>query len=346
MKASVKGIRIQEMKSQQGGGGAPPPPGSGAGTPFPPPPGKPENVDEWGEDEKQKNRDKNGKPEEGSGEGEFQQSDEPGGGSGEGSGKGSGTNPGGVLRPGELGDLGGDDGIKGKSSDQLADEWETALKRSTAAGNAPASVKRALERLRAPVIDWKAELEKYIDDAVSKTKYKLPARRFIGGGQAQYGYKRYKEDFESIVIAIDTSGSITRSMIEQFLSETMKITDVYNPQKTVILYCDTQVYEPDILEPGDSPNFDKIAGGGGTNFWPPFKWVQKNMIENGEVPTVFIYFTDGFATFPSNLDYDIDTYEDRCIWVFLSFDGKPFGDDQPFGERIDITLANKNIKTI
>jgi predicted metal-dependent peptidase len=148
------------------------------------------------------------------------------------------------------------------------------------------------------------------------------------------------------VIAIDTSGSITRSMIEQFLSETMKITDVYNPQKTVILYCDTQVYEPDILEPGDSPNFDKIAGGGGTNFWPPFKWVQKNMIENGEVPTVFIYFTDGFATFPSNLDYDIDTYEDRCIWVFLSFDGKPFEDDQPFGERIDITLANKNIKTI
>jgi hypothetical protein len=187
---------------------------------------------------------------------------------------------------------------------------------------------------------------KYIDDAVSKTKYKLPARRFIGGGDAQYGYKRYKEDFENLVIAIDTSGSITKSMIEQFLSETMKITEDYNPQKTVILYCDTQVYTPDILEPGDSPDFSKIAGGGGTNFWPPFKWVEKNMLDEGETPTVFIYFTDGFATFPTSSEYGIDSYDDRCIWVFLSFNGDPYGNDQPFGERIDITLANKEVETI
>ncbi|NBU97888.1 MAG: hypothetical protein EBS19_06715, partial [Spirochaetia bacterium] len=178
------------------------------------------------------------------------------------------------------------------------------------------------------------------------TKYKLPSRRFLGSGKAQYGYKRYKEDFENVVIAIDTSGSINRDMIEQFLGEVMGITEVYTPQKTVILYCDTQVYEPDILEPGDLPDFNKIAGGGGTNFWPPFKWVQKNMIEEGENPTIFIYFTDGEATFPSEKDYDIADYSDRCIWVFVTFNDDPYPNPQPFGERIDIILSSKNVKRI
>ena len=331
MKTTVTGIRIQEYQPKGGGGTGD----------FPQPPTPdPENVDKWNEEEDKKERNSDGKPKETEEDDIFKQGEGPG----EGKGKISKTsNVGGVVEAGSLGDLGGDDGLNGKA---LGEEWETALARSSNAGNVPASVKRALNKLRRPVIDWKAELAKYIDNAVSKTKYKLPSRRFIGGGNAQYGYKRYKEDFENLVIAIDTSGSITRPMIEQFLSETMKITQEYNPQKTAILYCDTQVYAPDILEPGDEPDFNKIAGGGGTNFWPPFKWVQKNIIEEGDTPTVFIYFTDGYATFPTSSDYDIKNYEDRCIWVFLSFDGEPYRNPQPFGERIDITLDNKGIKTI
>jgi predicted metal-dependent peptidase len=325
MKTTITGIRIQEYDPPSKGGGTGPTP--------PPPPPKPENVDKWKDDEDEKERDQDGKPEEEDGD-TFEVGPIGGGGT---------TNVGGVLPTGSLGDLGGDDGLNGET---IGEEWETALKRSENAGNVPGAIKRALERLKRPVVDWKSQLEKYIDDAVSKTKYKLPTRRFIGSGDAQYGYKRYKEDFENLVIAIDTSGSITRPMIEQFLSETMKITEDYNPQKTVILYCDTQVYAPDILEPGDSPDFNKIAGGGGTNFWPPFKWVEKNMLNEGEIPTVFIYFTDGFAQFPNSSDYGIDEYDDRCIWVFLSFNGDPYGNDQPFGERIDITLSNKGEETI
>ena len=329
MKTTITGIRIQKMNPPSDNPG-----GTGPTPPPPPPQPKPENVDEWNEDEDEKERDKDGKPEGDEEDDTFEVGPQGGGGT---------SNVGGVLPTGSLGDLGGDDGLNGET---LGEEWETSLKRSENAGNVPASVKRALDKLKRPVIDWKSELEKYIDDAVTKTKYKLPARRFIGGGDAQYGYKRYKEDFENLVIAIDTSGSITRPMIEQFLSETMKITEDYAPQKTVILYCDTQVYTPDILEPGDTPDFNKISGGGGTNFWPPFKWVEKNILDVGETPTVFIYFTDGEAQFPKSSEYGIDGYDDRCIWVFLSFDGDPYGNDQPFGERIDITLANKEVETI
>ena len=335
MKAKITGVRIQQMKEPGGGGGG----GNVTGDDF----GieTPENVDEWKDDvpdEGTPERDKDGKIKEE--DSEFKRSDRSGGGGGPAP---DGYNPGEVLRPGELGDLGGDSGLNGEA---LAEEWEDITRIAAAAGNVPASIKRALTKVKRPVIDWKAELAKYIDEAIAKSKYTLPARRFLGAGKAQYGYKKYKEDFESVVVAIDTSGSISREMIEQFLGEVMNITQSYTPKKTIILYCDTQVYEPDILEPGDTPDFSKIAGGGGTYFWPPFKWVERNLIEEGEKPTVFIYFTDGEASFPSADDYEISQYEDRCIWVFLTFNDEPYPNPQPFGERIDIVLANKNVKRI
>ena len=42
----------------------------------------------------------------------------------------------------------------------------------------------------------------------------------------------------------------------------------------------------------------------------------------------------------------LTSYSDKCIWTFLTFNGEKYGKAQPFGERIDITLQNKNIKTI
>ena len=325
MKAKIPSVKIQKL----------PPDGTttgGTGTPTP------DNVDVWPGDVDDNNvpdRDDEGNIE--GTDGSFKRYDQPP--------TDPGYNPGEVLRPGELGDV--DDGGN-IDPDKIAEEWEDIARVATLGGsaNVPASIRRALKKIKESVIDWKAELDKFIDEAISKSKYTLPARRFLGSGKAQYGYKKYKEDFESVVVAIDTSGSITRPMIEQFLGEVMNITQSYNPRKTVILYCDTQVYEPDILEPGDQPDFNKIAGGGGTYFWPPFKWVQRNLLEEGEKPTVFIYFTDGEANFPSADDYEISQYENRCIWVFITFNDEPYPNPQPFGERIDIVLANKTVKRI
>lgn len=248
-----------------------------------------------------------------------------------------------VLRPGELGDGDPED----RDAEGKKEEWRELTKTAEqqSRGNIPGGIRAALERLRTPVVDWRKELEVFIDDAVSKSKYTLPSRRFLGSGKAQYGYKRYKEDFESIVVAIDTSGSISDNMVAQFLSEVKSIVDSYSPQDLYIVYCHTSIYRVDHIQPGDPIEVGTLKSGG-TEFYPPFKWTQEELLGKGILPSVFIYFTDGEATFPSASQYGIGEYEDKCIWVLLTWNGQPFRGEVPFGNRIDITLPNKEVKSI
>lgn len=248
-----------------------------------------------------------------------------------------------VLPTGTLGD--GD--AADKDTEAKKEEWKASTKaaESQSRGKIPGGIRAALERMRAAVVDWRKELEVFIDDAISKSKYTLPSRRFLGGGKAQYGYKRYKEDFECVVIAIDTSGSISDHMVAQFLGEAKAIVDAYSPQDLYIIFCHTSAYRIDHIQPGDPIEVGELKSGG-TEFYPPFKWTEENLLDKGIVPSVFIYFTDGEATFPSASQYGIGEYEDKCIWVLLTWNGQPFRGDIPFGNRIDITLPNKEVKSI
>jgi predicted metal-dependent peptidase len=327
MKAKIPSVKIQKLPPE-----GPTTGGTGTSTPG--------NVDVWPEDVDDNNvpeRDDEGNIE--GTDGSFKRYDQPP--------TDPGYNPGEVLRPGELGDVGDGGNI---DPDKIAEEWEDIARVATMGGsaNVPASIRRALKKIKESVIDWKAELDKFIDEAISKSKYTLPARRFLGSGKAQYGYKRYKEDFQTIVIAIDTSGSIIDPILKQFISETIKISEIYKPEETIIIYCSDNIDNIDVVPRGEQPDLNKIASTGGNyeGFHPPFKWVQDNLLDKGKKPSVFIYFTDGYADFPPADYYDVESYVDRCIWVLLSFNNEPFPKPIPFGERIDIVLANKTVKRI
>jgi hypothetical protein len=350
MKANI--TEVKKLVRTGGGGG-----GNGSG------PKPPENVEGWEDPDDPKTPPKDpGDP----GDPEDQEDPEPkkpgtpgGAGGGEGEvewGEVEPTQPGagyevtpwtkppnptviGEVHPtGSLGD--GD-----KDTEAAKDKWKDITKSAENGNDIPSGIRDALKRMRAPIVDWRKELEVFIDDAISKSKYTLPSRRFLGAGKAQYGYKKYKEDFECVVVAIDTSGSISDKMVAQFLSEVKSIVDSYSPQDLYIMFCHTRVYRIDHIQPGDSIQVGKLESGG-TEFYPPFKWTEKNLMSKGIMPSVFIYFTDGEATFPMPSEYGIGEYEDKCIWVLLTQNGQPFSDDIPFGNRIDITLPNKDVETI
>jgi len=91
-----------------------------------------------------------------------------------------------VLPTGSLGDT------DKKDSEQTKEKWKnlTAAAEAQSGKNIPEKIKRALEKMRSSVVDWREELRKYVDSVISKSKYILPSRRFLGAGQAQYGYKK------------------------------------------------------------------------------------------------------------------------------------------------------------
>ncbi len=247
-----------------------------------------------------------------------------------------------TLPTGSLGD--GETSAE-KSDDGMKEKWKNITTAAEASGDIPGGIRAALERMRAPVVDWRKELEVFIDSAISKSKYTLPARRFLGAGEAQYGYKRYKEDLECIVVAIDTSGSISDHMVEQFISEVKAIVEAYSPQDLYILYFHTRVYNVDHFTPGEPIEVGDLKSGG-TDFFPMFEWTEENLLSKGITPSAFIVFTDGEATFPTTNDNSIGEYEDKVLWVLLTWNGQPFRNEVPFGGRIDITLPNKEVESI
>jgi predicted metal-dependent peptidase len=99
------------------------------------------------------------------------------------------------------------------------------------------------------------------------------------------------QDAIDIAIAVDTSGSISDSMLKDFLSEVQGIMDEFESYKINMFCFDTEIHAPATY---DSDNMDTILeyepkGGGGTDFTVMFDYMKDNEIE----PKKLICFTDG-----------------------------------------------------
>jgi predicted metal-dependent peptidase len=95
------------------------------------------------------------------------------------------------------------------------------------------------------------------------------------------------------VIVVDTSGSIGSDELNQFAAEMTAILREHQTSCTVI-YCDAEVAGVEEFTSEDLPLILNPKGGGGTDFRPPFEWVD----EKGLQPSCMIYLTDLEGTFP------------------------------------------------
>lgn len=91
-----------------------------------------------------------------------------------------------------------------------------------------------------------------------------------------------------LVFAIDTSGSLSEDDLAEIAQHSRDIVDLINPTRVVVIYCDATVNHVDEFERGDELVFS-MHGGGGTEFNPPFNYVEREGIH----PHALIYFTDG-----------------------------------------------------
>ena len=198
----------------------------------------------------------------------------------------------------------------------LATDWKVAtIQAANAAkefGKMPASLSRLVEELTTVKVDWRALLRQFITER-SKDDYSWmrPNRRFQSMGIMLPGL--FSETMGEIVVAIDTSGSITQEMLNIFGAEIKAIVGSTRPSKTTVIYCDAEVNHVDEFGPNDDMVF-AMHGGGGTHFAPPFAYVEQNDIK----PVCFVYLTDLYGGFGPQPSYPV-------LWACTTTQVAPWG---------------------
>lgn len=215
-----------------------------------------------------------------------------------------------------------DDILSGNPSDMetISAEWQVATIQAAnvakASGKLPGSLDRFVDNITAPKIDWRSQLQRFFT-SVSKDDYSWtrPNKRFLNMGL--YMPSLHSETMGPVAIAIDTSGSIDNATLQAFGSEIRALTAGARPSEIHVIYCDAEVNHVDVFTPDEDMQF-KPHGGGGTDFRPPFDYLQKNDIR----PEVFVYLTDMYGPFPEDPGYP-------TIWCATTKEIAPFGQTIP-----------------
>jgi predicted metal-dependent peptidase len=228
-----------------------------------------------------------------------------------------------MPRPGAVGevmDAVGEDGKSTSQAERLRQqcEWsiagEQALRSAKMCGHEPAGVERALGNARNRGVDWRSVLRDFISSS-RPTDYSWtpPNRRHAGRGV--YLPSVVMSGAGEIVIAVDTSGSIGAEELDQFGAEITAIAEEVQPDCIHVAYCDAAVQSVQEFVPPETIILSP-RGGGGTDFRPPFEWVE----ERGITPACLIYLTDLCCrSYPEPPEYPV-------LWVTNSQRTAAFGE--------------------
>jgi len=242
------------------------------------------------------------------------------------------------------GGCGGVKPMKGKGSKKPSpneikkeeEDWKIAtIAAANAAkqqGELPGHLRSFVKELKAPKLDWREILREFVEVAAKNDyTWKAPNRRYMQNGIILPSL--LSKELGTAVIAVDTSGSVSKSELEQFAGEISSILEEYNDITIRVIYCDTKVAHTEEFHSSDLPINLKLHGGGGTNFKPPFDWVRKNL---DETPTCLLYFTDlECSSYPKDPGYPTIWIWTKTRWTNSAWKSKP-----PFGQIIAMDMRN------
>jgi predicted metal-dependent peptidase len=201
------------------------------------------------------------------------------------------------------GDGDGDQEGKGKGRPKLSDADRQAIRdeikeamlaaaaTADGAGNIPAGVKRLIQELTEPKMNWRELLRMQLESTIkSDYTWMRASRKGWHMDAVMPGMKL--DPMIDIAVALDASGSISETMLKDFLGEVQGIMDSFPAYRIHVVTFDTEAYNPAQY---NSENLDDICdyevkGGGGTDFDCVFNYLKENEIE----PKRLVMFTDGY----------------------------------------------------
>lgn len=180
---------------------------------------------------------------------------------------------------------------------------QTMKQRGTIPGCLSELIKKLLKE-RPRVYDWKAHFRRMLGTEIEtkfKKTYQRESKRFSGAP----GLKMKRRI--SILVAVDTSGSVSTQELSEFFSE---INYIHKAGALVtVIECDTTVRSKWEFK---GTQDIQISGRGGTDFAPAVNYYREHLKEY----TMFVFFTDGYAP----TDHLVVPNNDM-LWVITS-DGK------------------------
>ena len=208
----------------------------------------------------------------------------------------------------------GPSALSKEDKEEIKNEIKEAMMQASqaaGAGNTPAGVARMINDLTNPKMNWKELLRQSLESTI-KTDFSWmkTSRRGWHIDAILPGMTPGEE--VDIVVAIDTSGSISDKMLNNFLSEVQGIMDCFTEFKIHLFAFDTEVHNPQTFT---SDNLDditeyEIMGHGGTDFECVFKYLVKEGIE----PERLVMFTD---MYPWSGEWGDENY---CDTLFIAHD--------------------------
>lgn len=144
-------------------------------------------------------------------------------------------------------------------------------------------------------VDWREALRSWLT-ANMRSDWRMmpPAKKYAW--QGIYLPSVGAPSPEHLIVAIDTSGSMTKKELGMIFAEVASFRETF-PSKLTIIEADADIQHistyDEYEELPDAERFT-IHGGGGTDFRPVFEWVEKN----GSDSFILVYATDGYGTFP------------------------------------------------
>jgi len=216
-----------------------------------------------------------------------------------------------------------------KIRDEIKESMMSAAQ-SAGAGNTPGEIRRMIQELTEPKMNWRQLLRQQIQSTVRNDyTFSRPSRKGWHTGAILPGMN-FDETID-ICVSIDMSGSIGNEQAKDFISEIKGIMDEYKDYNIKLWCFDTKVYnEQDFSADSGTDLLEyEVMGGGGTNFMINWSYMKDHNI----VPKKFIMFTDGYAC-------DSWGDPDYCDTIFVIHSNHDKNLQGPFGVTAHYEEAN------
>jgi predicted metal-dependent peptidase len=163
----------------------------------------------------------------------------------------------------------------------------------------PAGMQRVYDELHEHQLNWRTIIRRAIAGKIPYDyTYNRPNKKYTAFPDL-YMPSMYGEKVK-VVCAIDTSGSISKTDMSDFISEIIGIARSFAQVEFVVLTHDVEVHQCLTINTRTIDEIEAIVpeGGGGTSHIPLFEYLEENRLMRET--KFFISFTDGDSEFPED----------------------------------------------